>query len=82
MRACCLSPSTTSDRAKTSDKPLFLWDSVRESELDPKDYVELVVKNLATEKDEGTIQTLLGRVSTAMNYWFPYTNNAGDKNGA
>ncbi len=24
-----------------------LWDSVREGELDPKEYVELVVKNLA-----------------------------------
>ena len=46
-----------------------LWDSVREAELDPKDYVELVVKNLATEKDEGTIQTLLSRVTTAMNYY-------------
>ncbi len=46
-----------------------LWDSVREAELDPKDYVELVVKNLATEPDEGTVQTLLARVSTAMNYY-------------
>ncbi len=46
-----------------------LWDSVREAELDPKEYVELVIKNIATEKDEGTIQTLLGRVSTAMNYY-------------
>jgi aminopeptidase N len=46
-----------------------LWDSVREAELDPKDYVELVIKNLGTEKDEVTISTLLGRVSTAMNYY-------------
>ena len=60
-----------------------LWDSVREAELDPKNYVELVIKNLSTtppaksgippkqgiEQDEGTIQTLLGRVSTAMNYY-------------
>jgi len=46
-----------------------LWDSVREAELDPKDYVELVLKNLATEKDESTIQTLLNRVTTAMNYY-------------
>src|SRR5206468_994947 len=29
-----------------------LWDSVRESELDPKDYVELAIKNLPTETDE------------------------------
>jgi aminopeptidase N len=46
-----------------------LWDSVREAELDPKDYVELVIKNLGAEKDEVTISTLLGRVSTAMNYY-------------
>jgi|GEM_PF-195324 len=46
-----------------------LWDSVREGELDPKEYVELVVKNLKLEPDESTIQTLLGRVSTAMRYY-------------
>src|SRR6185295_14704904 len=46
-----------------------LWDSVREAELDPKDYVELVIKNLGTEKDEGTISTLLGRASAAMTYY-------------
>ncbi|HRI03310.1 MAG TPA: M1 family aminopeptidase [Pyrinomonadaceae bacterium] len=46
-----------------------LWDSVREAELDPKVYVELVVKNLATEQDETIIQSILGRVGTAMNYY-------------
>jgi aminopeptidase N len=46
-----------------------LWDSVREAELAPKDYVALVIKNLNVETDESTIQTLLGRVSTAMNYY-------------
>ncbi|MFN0278036.1 MAG: M1 family aminopeptidase [Pyrinomonadaceae bacterium] len=48
-----------------------LWDSVREGELDPKEYVELVIKNIGLEKDEGTIQTLLSRVTTAMNYYMP-----------
>lgn len=48
-----------------------LWDSVREAELDPKDYVELVIKNLGTEKDEVTIAGLLGRVGAAMNYYLP-----------
>ncbi len=64
-----------------------LWDSVREGELDPRDYVELVIKNLGTttpsavaastppskggEQDETTVQTLLGRVSTAMRYYMP-----------
>ncbi len=46
-----------------------LWDSVREAELAPKTYVELVIKNINVETDESTIQTLLGRVSTAMNYY-------------
>jgi len=66
-----------------------LWDSVREAELDPKDYVELVIKNLGgqnagarasarakakrnpSETDETTIQTLLSRASTALNYYIP-----------
>ncbi|PYT00052.1 MAG: hypothetical protein DMF63_08770 [Acidobacteria bacterium] len=80
-----------------------LWDSVREGELDPKEYVELAIKVLspafrrpdsitpgaarserqppkggtqneggtqnAIETDELTIQTILGRVSTAMTYY-------------
>jgi aminopeptidase N len=46
-----------------------LWDSVREAELAPRDYVALVIKNISVESDESTIQTLLGRVSTAMNYY-------------
>ena len=46
-----------------------LWDSVRETELNPKDYVELAIKNISGEKDELTVQTILSRVSTAMNYY-------------
>lgn len=46
-----------------------LWDSVRFYELAPEDYVTLVIKNINVETDESTIQTLLGRVSTAMNYY-------------
>ncbi|MGI9036950.1 MAG: M1 family metallopeptidase, partial [Pyrinomonadaceae bacterium] len=46
-----------------------LWDSVRFYELAPEDYVKLVIKNINVETDESTIQTLLGRVSTAMNYY-------------
>ena len=46
-----------------------LWDSVRFYELAPADYVALVIKNINVETDESTIQTLLGRVSTAMNYY-------------
>jgi aminopeptidase N len=46
-----------------------LWDSVREAELPPQNYVALVIKNISAETDESTIQTLLNRVSTAMNYY-------------
>jgi aminopeptidase N len=46
-----------------------LWDSGREGELDPKEYVVLVVKNIGVESDESTIATLLNRVSVAMNYY-------------
>jgi aminopeptidase N len=53
-----------------------LWDSVREAELNPKDYVELAVKNISGEKDELTIQTILSRVSTAINYYVPEKQSA------
>jgi aminopeptidase N len=46
-----------------------LWDSVREAELAPKDYVSLVIKNITIEKDEVTIQAILNRVSTAFTYY-------------
>jgi aminopeptidase N len=46
-----------------------LWDSVREGELDPKEYVELAISNLPTEKDETIVASILGRVATAMNYY-------------
>lgn len=52
-----------------------LWDSVREGELDPQEYVTLVIKNLNVETDESTIQTLLGRTSTAMNYYIKSADN-------
>ncbi len=61
-----------------------LWDSVREAELAPREYVELAIRTLSAnataknaadtsdqggEQDELTIQTILGRVSTAMTYY-------------
>ncbi len=52
-----------------------LWDSVRFYELAPEDYVALVIKNINVETDESTIQTLLGRVSTAMNYYISEGGN-------
>ena len=49
-----------------------LWDSVRFNELNPKDYVELAIKNLEVEKDVSTISLILGRVDTAMTYYLSY----------
>jgi aminopeptidase N len=46
-----------------------LWDSVREAELDPRQYVELAIKDLPTEKDETITASVLNRVSTAMTYY-------------
>ncbi|MGH9818803.1 MAG: M1 family aminopeptidase, partial [Pyrinomonadaceae bacterium] len=53
-----------------------LWDSVREGELDPKVYVELAIKNLPTEQDETITQSILGRSSTAMNYYIDEKSGA------
>ncbi len=44
-----------------------LWDSVREAELAPLDYLEMALKLLPTERDEVTAQSILSRVSTAFN---------------
>ncbi|MBS1791651.1 MAG: ERAP1-like C-terminal domain-containing protein [Acidobacteria bacterium] len=43
-----------------------LWDSVREAELNPSEFVALVLKTLPTETDEELTQTLLGRAGTAF----------------
>jgi aminopeptidase N len=42
-----------------------LWDSVRESNLAPLSYIELVVKSLSAETDLDLTQTLLTRMRTA-----------------
>ena len=44
-----------------------LWDSVRETDLPPSDYINLAIKNVAIERDEVTVQSILNRVSIAFN---------------
>jgi aminopeptidase N len=44
-----------------------LWDSVREAQLAPSDYIELAIKLLPAERDEVTTQSTLSRLSTAFN---------------
>ena len=43
-----------------------LWDSVREAELAPRDFVELDLRWLPDEKDEPLAQTLIGRMNGAL----------------
>ncbi|MBZ5493906.1 MAG: ERAP1-like C-terminal domain-containing protein [Acidobacteriia bacterium] len=43
-----------------------LWDSVREAEMDPRDYINLALRNLPTEKDESLAQSIIGRTITAL----------------
>ncbi len=44
-----------------------LWESVREAELAPADYLELGIRLVARERDEVTAQAILGRLQTAFN---------------
>jgi aminopeptidase N len=43
-----------------------LWDSVREAELDPREYIELALRNLPGEKDEALAQSIIGRMTIAL----------------
>ncbi|MGB8129838.1 MAG: M1 family aminopeptidase [Candidatus Angelobacter sp.] len=43
-----------------------LWDSVREAEMDPREYIDLALKNLPTEQDESLAQSIIGRTMTAL----------------
>ncbi|HEY6270597.1 MAG TPA: M1 family aminopeptidase, partial [Terriglobales bacterium] len=43
-----------------------LWDSVREAELDPRDYIELALRLLPTESDESIAQSIIASMTTAL----------------
>jgi aminopeptidase N len=43
-----------------------LWDSVREAEMDPREYIELALRLLPTEQDESLAQSIIGRSITAL----------------
>jgi aminopeptidase N len=43
-----------------------LWDSVRQAELGPRDYVNLAARLLAAERDESLTQSILARATTAL----------------
>jgi aminopeptidase N len=43
-----------------------LWDSVREAEMYPREYINLALQNLPAEKDESLAQSIIGRTITAL----------------
>lgn len=43
-----------------------LWDSIREAELDPREYIDLALRLLPSEKDEALAQSIIGRTITAL----------------
>ncbi|HEY6969151.1 MAG TPA: M1 family aminopeptidase, partial [Candidatus Angelobacter sp.] len=43
-----------------------LWDSVREAELAPRDFIDLDLRLVPEEKDEALTQTLINRLLTAL----------------
>ncbi|HLW52704.1 MAG TPA: M1 family aminopeptidase [Candidatus Angelobacter sp.] len=43
-----------------------LWDSVREAELDPREYIQLALHLLPAEKDEALARSILGHTVTAL----------------
>ena len=48
-----------------------LWDSVREAELDPREYIELALRLLPSEQDESLAQNIIGRTITALHRYVP-----------
>jgi aminopeptidase N len=43
-----------------------LWDSVREAEMDPRDYIDMALELLPEEKDESLAQSIIGRTIAAL----------------
>jgi aminopeptidase N len=43
-----------------------LWDSVREAEMDPREYIDLALRLLPQEEDESLAQSILVRTITAL----------------
>lgn len=46
-----------------------LWDSVREADLNPREYIDLALKLLPTEKDEALAQNIIGHTLNAL-HWY------------
>lgn len=54
-----------------------LWDSVREAELDPREYINLALRLLPQEKDEALAQSVIGHTVTALHRYVTAEARAG-----
>jgi len=52
------------------------WDSTRDAEADPKDFINLVLKNIATESNATAMMTLLNQLVTAQSMYLKPENRA------
>src|SRR5689334_14348249 len=43
-----------------------LWESVREAQMDPREYIQLALRLLPNEKDEALAQSIIGRTIAAL----------------
>jgi aminopeptidase N len=46
-----------------------VWDATRDAETPPRDFVKLVLGNIATETESTTLRTVLGQVSLTAQYY-------------
>jgi aminopeptidase N len=53
-----------------------LWDSVREAEMDPREYIDLALRTLPEEKDESLAQSIIGRTISALHRYVPAETRA------
>lgn len=52
------------------------WDSTRDAEADPKDFIHLVLKNIATESNATAMMTLLNQLVTVATMYLKPENRA------
>ena len=55
------------------------WDSTRDAEADPKDFINLVLKNVATESNATAMMTLLNQLVTAQSMYLKPENRSSFK---
>jgi len=52
------------------------WDSTRDAEADPKDFINLVLKNIATESNATAMMTLLNQLVTTQSMYLKAENRS------